>query len=220
MPLPAGTRLGSYEILSPLGAGGMGDVDKARDTKLRRDVALKVLPEAFARDVDRLARFTREAHVLASLNHPHIAQIYGLEEAPATEPGRPDVHALAMELVPGTHSTRPRSSNPEPQPFPGPGPRTQVSTNGGAEPDLAARRQGARSSFRAALLSRAQVDSNRPCRRPIGLALPTQRQLQYVRLATVTRRSRDGKRFLTAIAEGQPARNPVTVVTNWLSAVR
>ncbi len=81
MSITNGTRVGPYEILSALGAGGMGEVYRARDTKLNRDVALKVLPEAFANDPDRLARFQREAQVLASLNHPNIAHIYGLEES-------------------------------------------------------------------------------------------------------------------------------------------
>jgi len=90
MPLPAGTRLGTYEILAPIGAGGMGEVYRARDTKLDRDVAIKVLPPALAEDPERLARFEREAKVLASLNHPNIAQIYGIED-----------RALVMELVPG-----------------------------------------------------------------------------------------------------------------------
>jgi serine/threonine protein kinase len=85
-----GARLGPYEIISVLGTGGMGEVYRARDTELKRDVALKVLPEAFARDRECLARFQREAEMLASLNHPHIAQIYGLEE-----------RALVMELVEG-----------------------------------------------------------------------------------------------------------------------
>ena len=81
MPLSAGSRLGStYEILAPLGAGGMGEVYRARDLKLGRDVAVKVLPSALAQDADRMARFAREAQVLASLNHPNIASIYGLEE--------------------------------------------------------------------------------------------------------------------------------------------
>src|ERR1044071_3393759 len=75
MPLSAGARIGSYEIVSPIGAGGMGEVYRARDTRLNRDVALKVLPEAFTLDPDRLARFKREAQVLASLNHPHIGAI-------------------------------------------------------------------------------------------------------------------------------------------------
>ena len=79
MPLLAGTTLGSYEILAPLGAGGMGEVYRAKDTKLDREVAIKVLPDALAQDPDRLARFEREAKVLASLNHPNIAQIYGIE---------------------------------------------------------------------------------------------------------------------------------------------
>ena len=79
MSLTPGTRLGPYEITGALGAGGMGEVFRARDTKLNRDVAIKVLPAAFADDPERLARFTREAQTLASLNHPNIAAIYGLE---------------------------------------------------------------------------------------------------------------------------------------------
>jgi serine/threonine-protein kinase len=82
--------LGSYEILGPLGAGGMGEVYRAKDTKLDREVAIKVLPDALAQDPDRLARFEREAKVLASLNHPNIAHIYGIEG-----------NALVMELVHG-----------------------------------------------------------------------------------------------------------------------
>jgi serine/threonine protein kinase len=94
MAISTGTRFGHYEILSPLGAGGMGEVYRAHDTKLGRDVALKVLPEAFAADPERLARFRREAQVLASLNHPGIAAVYGLEESEG-------VLALVMELVQG-----------------------------------------------------------------------------------------------------------------------
>ena len=94
MALAAKTRLGVYEIVSAIGAGGMGEVYRARDTKLGRDVALKVLPEAFAADAERMARFEREAKVLASLNHPNIASIYGFEES---NRGR----ALVMELVEG-----------------------------------------------------------------------------------------------------------------------
>jgi serine/threonine-protein kinase len=93
MPIAAGARFGPYEVVSALGAGGMGEVYRARDTKLGRDVALKVLPESFAADPDRLARFRREAQLLASLNHPHIGAIYGLEDAE-----RP---ALVLELVEG-----------------------------------------------------------------------------------------------------------------------
>src|SRR5713226_1803253 len=94
MALTSGTRLGPYEILSAIGAGGMGEVYQAHDTKLGRDVAIKVLPEAFAHDADRLSRFQREAKMLASLNHPNIATIHGLEESNGT-------HFLVMELVPG-----------------------------------------------------------------------------------------------------------------------
>ena len=94
MPLRPGTRLGPYEIAAQIGEGGMGEVYRATDTKLKRDVAVKVLPSALAADPERLARFQREAEVLASLNHPNIAQIYGLEEADSTK-------ALVMELVEG-----------------------------------------------------------------------------------------------------------------------
>ena len=90
----AGRRLGVYQIQARIGAGGMGEVYRARDTKLGRDVAIKVLPRAFTRSADRRARFEREAHLLASLNHPHIAQVYGFEESE-------EVAALVMELVPG-----------------------------------------------------------------------------------------------------------------------
>ena len=78
MSLAPGARLGVYEVVALIGAGGMGEVYRARDTKLNRDVALKVLPESFAADPDRVARFKREAQVLASLNHPNIAAIYGM----------------------------------------------------------------------------------------------------------------------------------------------
>jgi Tol biopolymer transport system component len=94
MSVAPGTRIGPYEVLDLIGAGGMGEVYRARDTKLRREVALKVLPEAFAADPARRARLEREAHVLASLNHPHIAAIYGFEDGDT-------VTALALELVDG-----------------------------------------------------------------------------------------------------------------------
>src|SRR5271167_4184421 len=94
MPLSTGTKLGTYEVVAPIGAGGMGEVYQAHDTKLGRDVAIKVLPEAFAHDAERLSRFQREAKMLAALNHPNIATIYGLEHSDGT-------HYLVMELVPG-----------------------------------------------------------------------------------------------------------------------
>ena len=94
LTLHPGTRLGPYEIVVPLGAGGMGEVFRAKDTKLDRDVAIKVLPSDVAADPERLARFEREAKTLAALNHPHIAQIFGVEEST----GAP---ALVMELVEG-----------------------------------------------------------------------------------------------------------------------
>ena len=92
--LVPGSRLGVFEVLALIGEGGMGKVYRARDTKLNRDVAIKVLLPAVANDPDRLARFSREAQVLASLNHPNIAAIYGLEDADGTK-------ALVLELVEG-----------------------------------------------------------------------------------------------------------------------
>ena len=90
MSLAAGTRVGPYEVVSLLGVGGMGEVYRARDTRLGREVALKVLPDQFVNDPDRLARFAREAQLLAVLNHPNIAQVYGFDEG-----------ALSLELVEG-----------------------------------------------------------------------------------------------------------------------
>ncbi len=107
MALASGTRLGPYEIVSPLGEGGMGEVYRARDTQLGRDVALKILPVSFASDPDRLMRFEREAKTLASLNHPHIAAIYGLESAGGQR-------ALVMELVEGEDLTKRIARGPAP----------------------------------------------------------------------------------------------------------
>src|SRR5215471_2206497 len=94
MRVAVGNRIGPYEIVAPIGAGGMGEVYRARDTNLGRGVAIKVLPEAFAQDPERVARFEREAKTLASLNHPHIAIIHGLEKSQGA-------YALVMELVEG-----------------------------------------------------------------------------------------------------------------------
>ena len=94
MALDVGSRLGHYDVTALIGEGGMGQVYQATDTKLNRQVALKILPEAFSADPERLARFQREAEVLASLNHPNIAAIHGLEEAEG-------VRALVLELVEG-----------------------------------------------------------------------------------------------------------------------
>jgi eukaryotic-like serine/threonine-protein kinase len=94
MALTVGTQLGSHEITALLGKGGMGEVYRARDTKLKRDVAIKILPDEFSRDIDRMSRFQREAEVLASLNHPNIAAIYDLEEASG-------FRYLILELVEG-----------------------------------------------------------------------------------------------------------------------
>src|SRR5690349_4607734 len=94
MSLTPGTRIGPYELSAQLGVGGMGEVYRAMDTNLKRSVAIKVLPETVAKDADRLARFQREAETLAALNHPHVAQIYGLEKSAG-------ITALVMELVEG-----------------------------------------------------------------------------------------------------------------------
>src|ERR1700730_15150543 len=92
--LDPGTRLGSFEVLGPLGAGGMGEVYRASDHRLGREVAIKILPEAFSQDPARLARFEREARLLASVNHPGLAAIYGIEQDGPTR-------YIVMELVPG-----------------------------------------------------------------------------------------------------------------------
>src|SRR5213596_1273862 len=94
MTLTSGTKLGSYEIVAPLGKGGMGEVYRARDTRLKREVAIKIMPDEFARDAERVSRFQREAEVLASLNHPHIAAIHHLEEFKGSR-------LLILELVEG-----------------------------------------------------------------------------------------------------------------------
>ena len=108
MTLTPGTRLGVYEITALLGAGGMGEVYRATDTNLKRSVAIKVLPKAVATDAARLARFQREAEVLAALNHPHIAQIYGVEDG-----------ALVMELVNGPTLADRIAMGAMPRAFPG-----------------------------------------------------------------------------------------------------
>jgi Protein kinase domain len=136
MSLSTGDRLGPYEILAPIDAGGMGEVYRARDTKLDRDVAIKVLPAALAQDPERLARFEREAKVLASLNHPYIAQIYGLEQ-----------RALVMELVEGetlkgSISIPAKASRCETRAYEAPVPASR--RNDGRRPE----RGGTRSPFR------------------------------------------------------------------------
>jgi len=100
MSLTPGTKLGPYEILAPLGAGGMGEVYRAQDTKLGRDVAIKVLSPEFAEDAERLSRFEREARLLASLNHPNVATVYDIGEHEGTR-------YIAMEYVEGTDTRSP-----------------------------------------------------------------------------------------------------------------
>ncbi len=114
MTLVGGTRLGPYEIIGPVGAGGMGEVYRAKDARLGREVAIKVLPDAFADDPDRLARFTREAQTLASLNHPNIATIHGVEELPNPAGPGAGSRALVMELVEGEDLSAPIARGPIP----------------------------------------------------------------------------------------------------------
>ena len=113
MSLGAGTRLGVYEITSLIGQGGMGDVYRARDTRLGRNVALKTLSDAFVADPERRARFEREAQLLATLNHPNIAQVYGFEEGSPFSSGLPAL-ALVMELVGGEDLSRRLERGPIP----------------------------------------------------------------------------------------------------------
>ena len=103
MNFEAGSKLAHYEVSAPLGEGGMGEVYRAEDTRLGREVAIKVLPQAFTEDPERFARFEREARVLASLNHPNIAAIYDLAEDQGT-------HFLVLELAEGARSTWPTRS--------------------------------------------------------------------------------------------------------------
>ena len=107
MPLATGTKLGPYEIVSPLGAGGMGEVYRARDARLGRDVAIKVLPAAFAADADRLRRFEQEARVLSALNHPNLLAIYDV----GSQDG---VHFLVSELLEGVSLRQRLSEGPLP----------------------------------------------------------------------------------------------------------
>ena len=100
MPLGSGTRLGPYEIVGAIGAGGMGAVYRARDSRLARDVAIKALPDDARLDPDRIARFSREAQALAALNHPHIGAIYGLEEV-ASPDSTASAQYLVLELIEG-----------------------------------------------------------------------------------------------------------------------
>ena len=109
LALAPGTRFGPYEVTVPIGAGGMGEVYQATDTNLKRQVAIKVLPASVAADAERLARFRREAEVLASLNHPHIAHIHGLEHSHGTI-------ALVMELVEGDDLAQRIAKGPIPLP--------------------------------------------------------------------------------------------------------
>src|SRR6202051_1484170 len=105
MALLTGSQLGPYQIVSPLGVGGMGEGYRAQDARLRREVAIKVVPESTAHDPNRMARFAREAQFLAALNHPNIGGIYGLEESPT-------MLALVMEVVEGSQPGGPHAPGP------------------------------------------------------------------------------------------------------------
>jgi eukaryotic-like serine/threonine-protein kinase len=136
MTLATGTKIGSYEITAEIGKGGMGEVYRARDAKLGRDVAIKMLPASFARDAERMARFEREAKVLASLNHPNIAAIYGFEDSGG-------VQALVMELVEGpTLADRIGGATTETSPTPT-GPRSRSVPSGQAVAKQPKQEQGA-----------------------------------------------------------------------------
>ena len=148
MPLGPGTRLGPYEIQSALGAGGMGEAYRARDTKLGRDVALKVVAESFAHDPERVARFQREAQLLASLNHPHIATIYGLEEAhPSTGSRRSS----------GSSPSADRSAGPPMRSAPADKSRNPSYVR--SEPETERVERSERSPFRSSTMARKAADA-------------------------------------------------------------
>jgi serine/threonine protein kinase len=134
MPLSPGSRVGAYEVIAPIGRGGMGEVYRARDSKLRREVAIKALPDLFLQDRDRLARFEREARMLASLNHPNIAAIYGLEDQGGTKfliLELVEGQTLAERLAAGRFPSRRRSRSPRRSPRgwrPRTGPASSIGT--------------------------------------------------------------------------------------------
>jgi hypothetical protein len=283
MPTSAGSsetapepwRLGPYEVGGQLGAGGMGEVYRAHDSRLRRDVALKVLPPAFAQDPDRMARFAREAQVLAAMNHPHIAAIYGLEESDG-------VRALVMELVEGPtlaeriaagaipieewilpmeadheHKAAPFlhtafnefqgqfCPGPEKspkwvaycsdesgrfeiyvQPFPGgsssSGGKFQMSTGGGLEPRW--RGDGKEIFYVAPNGTLMAVEVKTAPAFEVGVPKPLFDARVFGGAGSATYRyavSLDGQRFLVdSFAQVEEGRAPITVVLNWLAAVK
>ena len=190
MSLAPGTRLGAYEIVALLGAGGMGEVYRARDTKLKREVAIKILPDAFANDAERLARFQREAELLATLNHPNIAQIHGIEN----ETG--DFEAYVVS-------------------YPKADQRWQVSVGGGVQPRW---RADGREIFYLSLdgtLMSVPVDdsSGLTLSRPMPLFRTSLRPNSVSDQYDVTM---DGKRFIVVrpVAESGPP-PPISAVINW-----
>jgi hypothetical protein len=225
MPLSIGDKLGHYEVLSLLGKGGMGEVYRARDTTLKRDVALKVLPEAFARDPGRMARFQREAEVLASLNHPNIAHIHGIEE-----------RALVMELVEGEspkgplpfedawkivayHSDESGRDEVYVRPFPaaaGGGGKWMVSQAGGRTPLWRGDGKELFCRSEEGDVMAAPVSAR-------GMAFQPGTPTALFRSPTGSAGlavSADGQKFLVTMPEFESRQIPITIVLNWMSLLK
>jgi serine/threonine protein kinase/Tol biopolymer transport system component len=178
--LNPGTRIGPYEVVGSLGAGGMGEVFRARDTRLNREVALKVLPGAFATDADRMSRFEREAQLLAAVNHPNIAAIYGLEDAPSTGAGQAACRAIVMELVEGPTLADLIALAPERADVPPPDPSAPPPATSPSRGSAASRpaRPPSRSSGDPSANAAASVPARAPRRAlPVSEALEIARQI-------------------------------------------
>jgi hypothetical protein len=204
--LQPGAKIGGYEIVGPLGAGGMGEVYRAHDSKLRRDVAIKVLPQSLSADPDRLARLTREARMLAALNHPNIAAIYGLDDSSG-------VTALVMELV-GVSELFAQPFSPPGAAAPRGGGRVLVSNGGGTTPHW--RGDGKELLYLApdgALMAAECVTTDAPrCSAPRSLfKVPGVQSGWGV--------SPDGSRFLFAVSSGTSEPEPFSVILNWIATL-
>lgn len=211
------TRIGPYAIVAPLGAGGMGQVFRAHDSRLDRHVAIKMLPDAFAADPDRVARFKREAQTLAALNHPHIAQIYGVEEVTAADGHR--VRALVMELVEGETLGARVAGGALPVAEALSRQSSSGSVDGGTSPQW---RADGRELFYVS-------DSQGMMAVPIRITGPTVDAGQAIELfrmsrpadlrdrddAVLYRADSDGARFLMAIKAPAADRPPIHVILNW-----